>query len=127
MRSIFRSFCAALATFASLTVLAPSASAESPEMCREDAFCLWPVWVFPGEAQPPVSLVTDVNWSGEATAFRTYNGTHQYAAVEFQETLDDGSVRKYEGCFGGIWGYFTRPFTVTKVTLQDEPPSTYCS
>ena len=127
MRSIFRAFCALLAAFASLTVVAPSASAESPEYCREDAFCLWPVWVIPGAEQPPASLVTDVDWAGEATAFRVYNGTRQYALVDFYETLEDGSTRTYEGCFGGPWGYFIRPFTVTKMTLHDDRPSTYCT
>lgn len=127
MRSIFRLFCALLVAFVGLTAFASSASAESPETCDENSFCLWPVFVIPGAVTEPPSLVTDVDWSGTATAFRTYNGTGRYAYVEFQETLPDGSVRKYEGCFGGPWGYFTRPLTVTKVTFHEDRPSDYCT
>jgi hypothetical protein len=128
MRSKSRAVSVLLAVAASLAAFAPSASAVTPPNCEEDHFCVWSVWVNPGNESAVPTVNTDTDWSGDATAFRVYNGTGRYALVEYNETLADGSVRNYESCFGGLWNYFTRTFTVTGVTFHDErPPSQqYC-
>ncbi|GGP47945.1 hypothetical protein [Saccharothrix coeruleofusca] len=128
MRLRFRVLATLLAAIASLTAFTPAASAEPAGNCPETQFCLWDVWVNPGGEDARPTLVTDTDWTGDATAFRVYNGTRRYALVEYQETLPDGSVRKYtDGCFVGPWGYFTRHFTVTKVTFHKTRPVSYCS
>lgn len=128
MRPMFHVLSTLLATVAGLTAFTPAASAETPPNCPESNFCAWPVWVNPGGENAIPSISTSIEWTGSAIAFRVYNGTGDYALVEYQETLPDGSVRKYDdGCFAGPWGYFTRQFTITKVTLHDKRPTSYCS
>ncbi|ACU37792.1 hypothetical protein KCV87_00490 [Actinosynnema pretiosum subsp. pretiosum] len=132
MRSRFRVLSALLAVSASLAVFSPAASADPipaplPPNCDVADFCTWSVFVIPGEPSDAVPTIrTTGDWSGEAVAFRLYNNTGRYAHVSYEEKLDDGTIRRYESCFGPVWRYFTRPFTVTGVTFHDRPTQQYC-